>query len=120
MILFTMNSFHISKPHLFILSVLGIAIASFGFFSVGCKPIFKDSGPVSIKITSTTFTLAWDAEEPPLPNTPSATDYFKVYYREVNEKKWKLLRTTEDYSPQAMVFVDELKGSENMSSASRV
>ena len=106
-----MNSFHIIRSHGFVLPAVFLAVALFAILAVSCKPIFKNSGPVGITIRSATFTLAWDTGEPALPDLPSSTKYFKIYYRKLNTKKWTLLNTTEGFSSRAMVFIDELKGS---------
>lgn len=61
-----------------------------------CKNMLQNNGPVPITVSRDTFNLSWDADTATIPDLPSSTDHFNLYYRELNAKRWLFLKTTSD------------------------
>jgi len=80
----------------------------------GCSFFLQNSEPIPITVSTSSFLIAWDAEEESLNNLPSSTSHFNLYYRELFAKDWILLKSTEeDNEKMITVNVSELEGSGN-------
>jgi hypothetical protein len=80
----------------------------------GCKLPLEDFvgelGALPIHIELDSFLLAWEAEEPRIPELQSATKHFNIYYREPDQKKWNYIKSTSGFRLLITVSAVELGG----------
>ena len=79
----------------------------------GCTFFFKNSGPLPIAVSTSSFLLAWDVDNESLTDLPSSTRYFNIYYRELFAKDWILLKSTNGNISSITVNDHEIEGSGN-------
>ncbi len=73
--------------------------------------LYDDIGATPVVIGRDAFALAWEAEEPAIPELPSAVNHYNLYARTLFSKEWELIQETDGFTQKTFLSVGRLGGS---------
>ncbi|WP_143305763.1 hypothetical protein [Marispirochaeta aestuarii] len=80
----------------------------------GCKlpleDFFGEMGALPVHLERDSFMLAWEAEEPRIPDLPSSIEHFNIYYRNPDQEKWNYIKSTSGFKLCITLSAVELGG----------
>ena len=85
-----------------ILLVIVVTVALMSL--TGCGFLLTASGPSPITVVGDLLSLSWDADQTSIPDTPSATAYFDLYYRRLGTLSWTHIHQTPDFRTAATIL----------------
>ena len=84
------------------------------FLIAGCELsldfLYDEIGATPVIIARDSFLLGWEAEDPDIPDLPSALHHFNIYTRELHSKRWILLKETAGFKLMTTLSVVEMGG----------
>ena len=72
--------------------------------------LYDDIGATPVVIARDSFALAWEAEEPAIPELPSAVNHYNIYARTLFSKQWEFIKETDGFTQKISLSVGRIGG----------